>query len=301
MKLLTVFTPTYNRAYCLNKCYESLLAQTNPNFVWLIVDDGSSDGTAALVQSWIQEGKIEIQYHYQENQGMHGGHNTAYSLIKTPLNVCIDSDDYMPHDAVEIILDNWDSIKEDESCAGLVGLDMDESGNIIGCKIPEKVTTSSLYDLYKTHRVHGDKKLVYKTEVIKKYPSYPIFKGEKLVPLGTLYLMIDQDYKLKTINEVLCIVEYLDDGSSKNILKQYKRSPRGFLHSRVLEMKYSKSFTYTFTRAVHYVSSCLFINRFNFFRGNPKKIITLAAIPFGLLWHLYIISKIRNENSSTHK
>lgn len=80
---LTVFTPAYNRAYTLHKCYESLKMQTNKDFVWLIIDDGSTDNTRELVESWINENIVHITYHYQKNQGMHGAHNTAYELIDT--------------------------------------------------------------------------------------------------------------------------------------------------------------------------------------------------------------------------
>src|SRR4051794_22068297 len=107
MKLLTVFTPTFNRAYCLETCYKSLLRQTSKDFIWLIIDDGSTDRTKEIVKGWIKENKIEIRYHWQNNLGMHGAHNTAYELIETELNVCIDSDDYMPEDAVEKIISFW--------------------------------------------------------------------------------------------------------------------------------------------------------------------------------------------------
>ena len=65
---LTIFTPAYNRAYTLHKCYESLKKQTNKDFEWLIIDDGSTDNTRELVQSWIEENIIPIKYHYQKNQ-----------------------------------------------------------------------------------------------------------------------------------------------------------------------------------------------------------------------------------------
>ena len=90
MITLTVFTPAYNRAYTLHKCYESLLKQTCKDFMWLIIDDGSTDNTKELVEGWIKENKINIKYIYQENQGMHGAHNTAYENIDTELNMCID-------------------------------------------------------------------------------------------------------------------------------------------------------------------------------------------------------------------
>ena len=107
MKTLTIFTPAYNRAHTIGRTYESLCRQTCKDFEWLIVDDGSSDNTRALVEGWIKENRIPIRYIYQQNQGMHGAHNTAYRNIETELNTCIDSDDYMPDDAVEKIITFW--------------------------------------------------------------------------------------------------------------------------------------------------------------------------------------------------
>ena len=132
---LTVFTPTYNRAYILGRCYESLKRQTCKDFVWLIIDDGSTDNTRELVDRWIQENKVPIKYHYQENQGMHGAHNTAYELIDTELNVCIDSDDYMADDAVEKIISFWRR-HGNEKTAGIIALDSYTDGRIIGTLLP---------------------------------------------------------------------------------------------------------------------------------------------------------------------
>ncbi|HBU79852.1 MAG TPA: glycosyltransferase [Muricauda sp.] len=293
MKTLTVFTPSFNRAYCLDQLYNSLVQQSSKDFCWLIIDDGSSDNTKELVQSWIDENLIDIQYHHQENQGMHGGHNSAYKLIKTELNLCIDSDDFMPANGVELILKQWSEVKDKPHLAGIIGLDADKSGKILGTKMPEGIEEATLYDLHHKYKVTGDKKLILRTAVVREFPPYPIYKDERLVPLGTLYLQIDQKYKYKCANEIYCIVEYLEDGSSRNILKQYKRSPRGFLYSRILEMKYSKSWTYTFTRAMHYISSCIFIKKWNILSGNPKKVTTILALPFGILLHVYILLKIR--------
>ena len=177
MKKLTIFTPTFNRAYVLGKCYDSLKNQTVKDFVWLIIDDGSSDNTKELVESWIKEGLIEIRYKYQKNQGMHGAHNTAYELIDTELNTCIDSDDYMPIDGVEKILKFWDKYGS-EKIAGIAALDAYESGQVIGDKFPEDLKTSALFDIHYKHKLKGDKKLIYRSELTKKYP-YPIFDDEK--------------------------------------------------------------------------------------------------------------------------
>ena len=158
---LTIFTPAYNRAYTLHKCYESLKKQTNKDFEWLIIDDGSTDNTKELVQSWIEENLIPIKYHYQKNQGMHGAHNSAYELIDTTLNVCIDSDDYMPDDAVEKILKFWEE-NQSEEIAGIAALDAYESGEVIGTTFPKDLKTSTSFDMYYKHGVCGDKKFIYK-------------------------------------------------------------------------------------------------------------------------------------------
>lgn len=288
---ITVFTPTYNRAFCLGRLYQSLASQTRKDFLWLIIDDGSADNTKQLVDSWISEDKIRIKYLYKQNGGMHTAHNAAYREIDTELNVCIDSDDQMPADAIEKILKKWRQVKH-EKVAGIVGLDADLNGNIIGTKIPENVKFSTMTDLYSKYHVTGDKKLVLRTSVVREFPAYPEFKGERLVPLGTLYRMIDSKYQLACTNDVYCIVEYLAEGSSNNIMRQYRKSPNGFLYSRLVELKYSSGFKYKFTRAMHLVSSGIFAKR-GIFKDNPAPVITLLASPFGVLLNLYIRWKAR--------
>lgn len=294
MKKITVFTPTYNRAYCLGQLYESLVQQTNPNFIWMIIDDGSSDSTKELVQSWINLNAIEIHYIFQENQGMHGAHNTAYQNITTELNVCIDSDDYMPDNAIELILSHESELKNKEY-AGLIGLDTYKNGNIIGTVIPDHIKETTMNDLYYKHQVKGDKKVVIKTDVVKQFPSYPVYKGEKLVPLGTLYLLIDQKYKWLCTNDVLCVVEYLADGSSNTILKQYKVSPRGFGYFRMVKMKYSTSIIEKVKSAIHLVSSSLFAKDFSLITKAPNIILVVLAAPLGLLLNLYIRYKTNQK------
>ena len=291
MTSVTVFTPTYNRAYCLQQLYTSLVQQTSTNFCWLLIDDGSTDTTKKLVNSWIAEGLIEITYVFQENQGMHGAHNTAYSLIETELNVCIDSDDYMPNNAIELILDTWENTKDKQDLAGLIGYDIFKNGTPIGKAIPETIEETTLTDLYTKHQIPGDKKLVLRTEIVKKYPKYPIFKGERFVPLGVLYLMIDQEYKYVCIPAPLCVVEYLPDGSSNTIFKQYKLNPNGFRYARTIELNYVKSLKTRVLKVLHFISSTLFVGDYQFFKNNPQKLLTFICLPLGVLFHLYILSK----------
>lgn len=284
---LTVFTPTFNRAYTLHLCYESLKRQSCKDFQWLIIDDGSTDKTKELVDGWIQEGKIPIHYHYQNNQGMHGAHNTAYELINTELNVCIDSDDYMPDDAVEKIVSFWKAYGGN-NYAGIVGLDANPKGEIIGTKIPASLKESTLSNLYGKHKVKGDKKLVYRTELTRNTPPYPIFSGEKYCPLSYKYILIDQKYPLLVMNDVLCHVEYLADGSSMNIINQYKKNPQGFTFFRKVAMQYAPTYKERLREGIHYVSSSIMVKNYRFLNESPNKITTLFAMPFGIILYFFI-------------
>ena len=122
MELVTVFTPTYNRAYTLERLYNSLVEQTNNSFVWLIVDDGSTDNTAQLVNKFIAENKINIQYHCQENAGKSQAHNKGVALCETELFVCVDSDDYLAPNAIERVTHHWNYAKSLENCIGIFAL-----------------------------------------------------------------------------------------------------------------------------------------------------------------------------------
>lgn len=293
MRMLTVFTPTFNRAYCLDKCYQSLVRQTIKDFIWLIIDDGSTDQTGDLVNHWVKEGKIEIRYHWQENQGMHAAHNTAYELMTTELNVCIDSDDYMPEDAVEKIVTFW---KEhgNKQVSGIIALDAFNDNKVIGTELPGHIKTSTLFDLYYKYGVVGDKKLVYRTELTKANP-YPIFENEKYVGLAYKYYLLDKQYEMLLMNEIVCKVEYLPDGSSLNMFNQYRKNPKGFAFYRKELMKLPfTSLTFKFRQAIHYVSSSLLIRDWKFLWGSPEKILTVLAIPFGILLFLYISNSSRN-------
>ena len=247
-KTLTIFTPAYNRAYTLHKCYESLKRQTNKNFKWMIIDDGSTDNTVDLVAKWKEKSDFEIIYIYKQNGGMHTAHNTAYQNIDTELNVCIDSDDYLTDDAVEIIVSEWEKVKS-EKLAGLGALNVFESGEIIGSKFPENIKLSKYFDIYNKYGVVGDKKFIYRTELIKKFP-YPEYEGEKYVGLDYKYKKLDEEYELALINKVVCVVEYMEDGSSKNMLKQYRNNPRGWCFFRVENLKIpNTSFKFKFKKS----------------------------------------------------
>lgn len=293
MKTLTIFTPAYNRAHTITRTYESLCRQTRKDFEWLVIDDGSTDNTRELVEKWIEENKIPIRYIYQQNQGMHGAHNTAYKNIDTELNTCIDSDDYMPDDAVEKICSFWKEHGSDRY-AGIIGLDVTENGKVIGTGFPTGLKETTLGDFY-LQGGSGDKKLVYRTSVIRQYPEYPLFEGERYVGLAYKYMLIDQDYKLLTLNEPLVVVEYQEDGSSVNMYRQYWNNPKGFAFFRKTEMVTTKSVKRRFMVCIHYVSSSFIAKNKHFIKESPRKLTTLLAIPFGYMLYRHIAYKVKKN------
>lgn len=289
---LTVFTPAYNRAHTLGRCYESMCRQKNKNFKWLIIDDGSQDNTAELVKGWMEKDNgFEIIYEYKENGGMHTAHNRAYELIDTELNVCIDSDDMLADDAVQKILSFWEK-SGDKKYAGMIGVDADFQGNIIGKRFPDGLKSTTLSGYYKAGGA-GDKKLVYRTEVMRKYPDYPVFAGEKYVGLDYKYLLCDQEYELLVLDEILCNVEYQADGSSANMFRQYLNNPKGFAFLRTVYMQYDTTLKRKFMNCIHYVSSSLISKNKKFLKETPEKGLTILAIPFGIALTFYIKQQVK--------
>lgn len=288
---LTIFTPAYNRAHTLPRTYKSLVMQDCKDFVWLIVDDGSSDHTAELVRQWQQQDNgFEIRYLYKENGGMHTAHNTAYENIDTELNVCIDSDDCLAVGAVRKILEKWDRVK-DQQIAGLIGLDADLDGNRIGKGFPEGMAETTLSGYYAAGG-SGDKKLVYRTDVINDYPPYPVFEGEKYVALAYKYRLIDQDYKLAVLNDVLCNVEYQADGHGRTMWKEYMRSPKGFAFWRKVCMQYPESKKRLLIDCVHYCSSSFLCRNKNYISESPRKLLTILCTVPG--WVLSCYTRRKN-------
>ncbi|MFC4735410.1 glycosyltransferase family A protein [Bacillus daqingensis] len=282
---LTIFTPTFNRAHTLSRVYGSLLQQTDKRFIWMIIDDGSSDQTAELVNEWQKQKMIPITYCFQDNQGMHGAHNTAYSIMNTKWNTCLDSDDMFLPEAVAHI---HKAIEEcPASCTGIAFHNCDMQENRIGTDFPN-VQTSTLYDLYRRYRVRGDKKLVYKSKWTSEWP-YPLFEKEKYVGLDYKYLKIDAKGPLYLYDQEICQVDYQEDGSSRNMLKQYKRNPAGFsFYRKEMMMLPQAGIGFQYRNAVHYVSSSWMNRNHRFFTEAPKKWLTAAAVPPGTLLAGYI-------------
>lgn len=284
---LTVFTPTYNRAYTLWKGYEGLKRQTCKDFKWIIVDDGSTDNTRELVSGWIKENLVPIEYYYKKNGGMHSAHNEAYRHIDSELAVCIDSDDYMTDNGVELIITRWRKEGKDNH-AGMIGLDIYENGSVIGTSFPENLHECKTYDLARKHGVYYDKKYVYRSDVIKQYLPYPEFEGERFGTVNFLYQKIDHDYDMLCSNDVYCVVEYMPDGLTINIYEQHKKSPRTRAYESDVLIAYVPYWQEKLKRAAQYVSSAIFAKDLKLLFQTKNKAWVFSAIPIGIIYNVYL-------------
>ena len=269
--MLTVFTPAYNRVKELRRLYDSLTEQTNKNFEWLIVDDGSIDGTGNLIKEFISEKLIDINYIYQENGGKMRAHNRGVEQAKGELFVCIDADDWLTENAVEKII--CDALKiEDVNVCGMMYLNFDgESQDIVGTEFPWDENLCSSFDVYNKHGVTGDKTMVFKTEILKEF-SFPEIEGEKFVPEALVYNRISIKYKFLCVNVAIKRVEYLQDGISNNYFNICKRSPK----AQILYYKELYELSPSLYNAAAYDLYCIYAKKsiFKSIKEHPSKILS---------------------------
>src|SRR5690606_1122283 len=170
--------------------------------------------------------------------------------------------------------------------AGIVGLDASKNGAVIGTKFPVEGKPYFFHEIWDELKVKGDKKYVYRTEIINEFPRYPSFPGEKFPAQGYLYRLIGKKYPIVPFNEVFCVVEYLEDGNYKNKFESYKRNPNSFAFYRKEMIGLSSSFTNKLRHAIHFVSSCKCARKRVF--GCGDTMLLALAYPFGMLLNLYL-------------
>ena len=190
---IAVFTPTFNRAYKLPDLYKSLLRQTNKDFVWLVVDDGSTDDTKQLINSYINEKLINIRFVSRENGGKQRAHNTALSNCYEELFFTVDSDDYLVDSAIQQVIDAWTPLKTKKNIAGMIALCGENDNKPLNTYLPRGLKTTKIYDLYSKYHFAGDATLIYRTSILKQYP-YDVADGEKYIAESFVYLQIDEIY-----------------------------------------------------------------------------------------------------------
>ncbi|MBF1582391.1 MAG: glycosyltransferase family 2 protein [Prevotella sp.] len=281
--MITIFTPTYNRAGFLHRLYDTLILQTYKNFEWIIVDDGSKDNTKDVVSSFVKEGKLNIHYVQQENGGKHRAINTGVGLATGELFFILDSDDILPNNALELVVKTFQPIKHEMFFAGVSGIDGYFDGRIIGSGLPDDSIDCNSVDIrYKFH-VTGDMKEVFRTSVMKEFP-FPDIEGEKFCPEALVWNRIAQKYKLRYFNKIIYKVEYQPEGITSNIVKVRMKSPITSMMCYAEMLELNIPFKDRFKAAANYWRFRLCYNG----NGSYPKVSGLwnAVAPLGWLMHL---------------
>lgn len=227
MKKFTIFTPTYNRANCIDALYNSLVNQTYKNFEWLVVDDGSTDETEQKFKKIKSDNLIDLTYIKVKNGGKHRAINIGIERASGELFFIVDSDDELTVNSLEIV-NKYVKLINDSKIVGVCGLRAQKNYKPIGTTFNGE--TLDIYNYERSHyKISGDKAEVYFTKILKNY-KFPEFENEKFLSEAIVWNKIALDgYKLKYFNEIIYLCDYLNDGLTKNLFKNYKNSPQGFL------------------------------------------------------------------------
>ena len=225
--LITVFTPTYNRGYTLENLFNSLLVQTNKNFEWLIVDDGSTDNTEDLVNRFKDVSSFKIRYIKKKNGGKHTAINCGVNLAEGFLFFIVDSDDQLTKDAIEKLYKWEQSLEKKKDFAGISGNKGDVLGNLLGSTFKGNYIDATNIER-RENNILGDKAEAYYTSVLKKFP-FPEIEGENFMTEAIVWDKIAASgLKIRWFNDIIYIVEQREDGLIAQGNSRYANNPKGY-------------------------------------------------------------------------
>lgn len=293
---LSIFTPTFNRAELLEKLYESLLGQSNKNFEWVIVDDGSVDGTKELICDWINaKNDFLIRYFYTDNAGKHSAYNFFLDNIKTDWHICVDSDDTLAQDAVAIIQNDIYDIYDKNEYIGIVyPKKMKEVDQIQW--LPVSVDKVNISDIKLKYKIKIETAIVFRQSCSQKH-RFPVFENENFLSEEIFYnLLIKEGYFLPK-RELFYLSEYQENGITKSVFKLWKKNPKGteaLLESRynyIIENVYGERKFIEKIKCLINLSTISLIQKKSIFNLSFKPMCSLLLLPLILLNKYYRFDK----------
>lgn len=279
---ITVLTATYNRAYKLSVLFNSLVKQSDLDFDWLIIDDGSIDETKSIVSNWQSKNVIRISYFFKRNGGKHTAINLGVSLLTTDLVLIVDSDDILHFDAIYRIKTDWE-LNLDNQLIGLMYLKSTMNGKVIGQRFRANNEKTTYIKSRLIDKIRGDKAEVWKTSILKKKP-FPEFIGEFFLSEQYVYISISALGHVVTLNSVIYSCEYLEDGLSKNIRLLQTKNPNGALLNAMTLSKKEFGFSRRFKSGIQIVTFSLFAKK------NP--FMSLDECGYKFFKYIYLINGI---------
>jgi glycosyltransferase involved in cell wall biosynthesis len=286
---VTIFTPTYNRAYTIERLYKSLLSQSCMDFEWLIVDDGSNDETENLVQEFISDKKISVSYFKKQNGGKHTAINKGLDLAQGEWFFIVDSDDYLPTDSIENILQELKNIEEDKRIVGIVGLMQDEKRNVIGTGLKgNDGLLSTVIESRNKYKIQGDLAKIVRTDISKKF-KFPIIPNERFVAESIIWnRMAAEDYLFRFFNKVIYIAEYQKNGLSANSIRNRRKYPKyaTLLYSELV-INPKNTFLYRIRASINYWRFAFCTKDFYMsYKESGDKFLSLFTVFLGALYYM---------------
>lgn len=272
--ILSIITPTYNRASLLPRCYESLRGQSCMDFEWIIVDDGSTDDTQSVAKTF-RDDLFPVTYVKKENGGKHTALNASHPHIHGAYVLILDSDDYLTADAVKKVLSGWAQYEDQETIGIVTFLKSDPKGNIMATVDTPHIPLDILR--HKRRVLHiNDCCEVIRTELFRKYP-FPEFPGERFLSECALWNRVAQTHKCVYINEIIYICEYLSGGLTDGGRALRIRNPRGGMFISNLRMVRKNYLSQRVKYGLLY--TC-----YGFFAGLTPAQMAKACCAKGLMW-----------------
>lgn len=291
---LTIYTPTYNRINLLSRVYKSLKAQTSYRFIWMIIDDGSTDGTEKTVKAWIEKEKsFEIKYYYKKNGGVHTARDYAYHCCFTELIMGVDSDDWVLPNTVENIYSLWEENQSGEY-AGIIGTSIYEDGTRICPPFPKNLKYATFQEFAFKYKLKSDSIEVLRVDIMKSLDDAPSFEGENL---------IGEEYKMIQIPEIpfiisdtpFQVVEYQNAGYSAEAYMGVFKNPNGFRADYCQFMLHAKYLRPRIRGTLGYIVCSFILHDWQYISKSPRIIETVLLTPAGILAYIFI--KNRSKRS----
>jgi len=225
---VTILTPSYNRVHTLPRVFESLQKQTFKDFEWLVIDDGSTDNTKDLVEEFQKIADFKIRYYYQENQHKFLTFFRGIDLASGKYFSPLDSDDALPPDSMEILVNTWENISENQNIVFVSTLCEDQFGNIVGDKFPKDPLICSIFDMRYKYKIKGDKWGMGKTEIYKKMKlNFGDLAGKGFIPEGVFQFQFDKLGFHYCINKVTRIY-FRDKNDEQSLANQFYDKKNAF-------------------------------------------------------------------------
>lgn len=284
---ITVMTPTYNRKQLLIKLFDTLNKQENKNFIWMIIDDGSSDGTENIIPSLIKQARFDIEYIKKENGGKHTALNKGFQNVKSEFIFIVDSDDILTPNAIQRVYDHIDTILE-YNLAGISFLRGYSKTEVIGDKFPKSEEIFNDIDIRMKYGIKGDKAEVWRSDILKQY-QFPVFEGEKFQGENYIWLQIARKYNMLYVNEIIYICNYLDGGLTLSGRKMRIKNPRGGMENS--KQSFYKEFPLKTRLKGSWLYDCyaFFANKkpSEAINESGNKFMTTLMMPLGYLLYKY--------------